>query len=94
MGVQLSATITCDVCNVKTNVSLELTKLVPSVAMHILLPDGWSARTKQFSGELYVHCKGCAKKKIALPTPVILSAEELEEVRAKLKTRSYPPKKK
>ncbi len=84
MGVQISATITCDVCNVKTDVSMVVTKLVPSVAMHVLLPEGWSIRTKQFSGELYVLCKGCAKKKLALPTPIILTPEELENVRSKL----------
>ncbi len=59
-------------------------KLNPSVGMYLELPNGWQARSKEFSGELFILCPSCTEKKLSLPTPIILTPEDLAEVRAKL----------
>ena len=84
MGVQVATHITCDSCGAPQDVWTVITKLNPSVAMYLSLPNGWSARTKEFSGELFILCPECAKKKLSLPTPIVLTEEELAQVRANL----------
>ncbi len=87
MGVRFPANVECDGCGATEDVWMVVTKLTPSVAMHLAVSNGWSVRTKEFSGELFVLCRSCVPSKLALPTPIVLTPEELAEVRRKLKPK-------
>lgn len=84
MGVKFATNLSCDACGAAEDIWMVVTKLNPSVAMYLALPNGWTARTKEFSGELFILCPNCASKKLMLPTPIVLTPEELAEARAVL----------
>jgi hypothetical protein len=68
--------------------ALMVTKLTSGVISgYVEVPPDWSAQTAQFSGELFLKCPSCAKSNISMPTPIVLSPEQLEEVRRRLPKR-------
>lgn len=77
--------VACDMCGSSMSGALVVTKFISNAIYgYVEVPPDWTAATAQFSGELFLQCPSCAKQKLAMPTPIVLSQEDLAEVRKKL----------
>jgi hypothetical protein len=77
--IQSPVTAICDRCRATTSGLLLTDRLLPTVAMHLQLPAGWSVSAKPDSGELYVLCAACPPDSTSLaPPPVVVGLSNLE----------------
>jgi hypothetical protein len=75
MGLNFTATVTCDKCGVqKAAIKIAITKLKPQVDMHLRLPEGWAVSSLPESGELLITCPTCPPTLVTVP-PVAIEAD-------------------
>lgn len=68
MGLNYSATVTCDKCGVKkTTAKMTVTKLKPTAEMHLNLPEGWGVTSLMESGDMFINCPTCPPTLVSIP---------------------------
>jgi hypothetical protein len=92
VGLNLSATVTCDKCGIKkTAAKVTITKLKPSVEMHLVMPEGWGVSSLLESGDMFINCPTCPPTLVSIPPVPIVDLEDVVEDPATDPTLRPPP---
>jgi hypothetical protein len=70
VSIECPVRLVCDRCRATTSGLMIVDKLRPMPAMHLRLPEGWTATTNADSGEICTQCAACSPDTFA-PSPLV-----------------------